>query len=93
MENHVTSPGTTSEEVDRWWHSIGLPNGRTAGHKTADLLADGLASLELPGLSGKSVLDIGALTHWTWLVFRDVGITNGLTVNSRVRLSPWLVTS
>ncbi len=60
MENDVTSPGTTPEEKGGWWHSIDLPSGRTAGHKTADHLAAELASLDLPSLSGKSVLDIGA---------------------------------
>ncbi len=43
-----------------WFHSIDLPSGRTNGWKTAEFLARELASLDLPDLSGKSVLDIGA---------------------------------
>jgi tRNA (mo5U34)-methyltransferase len=45
----------------RWWHSIDLGDGVvTPGHKSPELLASELASLELPPLSGRTVLDIGA---------------------------------
>lgn len=48
-------------EVDFWWHSIDLGAGvTTPGRKSAAWLAQELASLQLPDLRGKSVLDIGA---------------------------------
>jgi tRNA (mo5U34)-methyltransferase len=44
-----------------WFHSIDLGNGLvTPGSKTPEYLANELASLRLPDLRGKSVLDIGA---------------------------------
>lgn len=49
------------KNVPFWWHSIGLGDGiTTPGHKTPEHLQMELASLRLPALSGKSVLDIGA---------------------------------
>lgn len=47
--------------VPYWFHSIDLGNGCvTPGHKSLGLLNAELASLHLPDLKGKSVLDIGA---------------------------------
>src|SRR5262245_16932913 len=47
--------------VPFWWHSVDLGEGIvTPGHKTRDLLWQELASLRLPALTGKTVLDIGA---------------------------------
>jgi len=47
--------------VPYWWHSIDLGFGvSTPGAKTAEFLAGESASLDLPDLNGKSVLDIGA---------------------------------
>ena len=44
-----------------WWHSIDLGDGVvTPGGKSPESLAQELASLRLPPLAGKSVLDIGA---------------------------------
>lgn len=48
-------------ESEVWFHSIDLGHGVvTKGQKTAPTLARELAALRLPGLVGKSVLDIGA---------------------------------
>jgi tRNA (mo5U34)-methyltransferase len=47
--------------VPHWFHSIDLGQDVvTPGDKTADLLSKELASLRLPDLQGKTVLDIGA---------------------------------
>ena len=44
-----------------WWHSIDLGLGVvTSGAKSPEVLAAELASMQLPDLKGKSVLDIGA---------------------------------
>jgi tRNA (mo5U34)-methyltransferase len=49
------------QTVPIWWHSIELSDGIvTPGYKTPALLQNELASLRLPDLTGKSVLDIGA---------------------------------
>jgi tRNA (mo5U34)-methyltransferase len=45
--------------VDFWWHSIDVGGTVTPGHKGPELLAAELAAMELPDLSGKTVLDIG----------------------------------
>ncbi len=58
----------TNESVEQrvdshafWWHSIDLGDGVvTPGHKPLAVLQDELASVELPDVRGKSVLDIGA---------------------------------
>lgn len=47
-------------EVPFWWHSIDLGHGVvTPGHKPPDVLRSELAALELPDLTGRTVLDIG----------------------------------
>jgi tRNA (mo5U34)-methyltransferase len=47
--------------VPFWWHSIDLGNGVvTPGRKGAEQLAGELATMQLPDLHGKTVLDIGA---------------------------------
>lgn len=47
-------------DVPFWWHSIELGDGIvTPGAKTPALLRDELASLALPDLRGRTVLDIG----------------------------------
>jgi tRNA (mo5U34)-methyltransferase len=47
--------------VGSWWHSIDLGDGVvTPGAKTPAILADELAGLALPPLTGRTVLDIGA---------------------------------
>lgn len=45
-----------------WYHSIDLPGGTTKGvpSKSPEILARELRNLDLPDLTGKSVLDIGA---------------------------------
>ena len=56
LEQMVESAGT-------WWHSIDLGQGVvTPGKKSARFLAKELHSLQLPDLTGKSVLDIGAFS-------------------------------
>jgi tRNA (mo5U34)-methyltransferase len=48
------------DDVAFWWHSIDLGQGIvTPGMKTPELLERELASMALPDLTGKSVLDIG----------------------------------
>jgi tRNA (mo5U34)-methyltransferase len=50
-----------AESVGFWWHSIDLGQGViTKGFKTQEILAQELASLRLPDLKDKTVLDIGA---------------------------------
>ena len=47
--------------VPFWWHSIDLGDGIvTPGRKGAEQLAEELATMRLPDLRGKTVLDIGA---------------------------------
>lgn len=47
--------------VPFWWHSIPLPEGIvTPGHKTPSQLERELKSFQIPNLSDKTVLDIGA---------------------------------
>jgi tRNA (mo5U34)-methyltransferase len=49
------------DSVPVWFHSIDLGEGVVSpGVKTADLLRDELAALQLPDLTGRTVLDIGA---------------------------------
>ena len=51
----------SSDAIDYWWHSIDLGQGVvTPGKKTAELLRRELGALQLPELTGKTVLDIGA---------------------------------
>jgi hypothetical protein len=48
-------------EVPFWWHSIDLGDGViTPGHKDPSFIRRELASMRIPPLAGKSVLDIGA---------------------------------
>jgi tRNA (mo5U34)-methyltransferase len=48
------------DDVAFWWHSIDLGNGLvTPGHKSAQTLAGELEALNLPDVSGRTVLDIG----------------------------------
>jgi tRNA (mo5U34)-methyltransferase len=50
-----------ADSVDFWWHSIEFgPGVVTKGHKTPEILGRELASMRLPNLQGKTVLDIGA---------------------------------
>ncbi len=49
------------DAIDFWWHSIDLGQGVvTPGKKTAALLGRELDALQLPALTGETVLDIGA---------------------------------
>lgn len=46
--------------VGFWWHSIDLAGVVTPGGKSAARLAQEWAAMDVPDLTGKSVLDIGA---------------------------------
>jgi tRNA (mo5U34)-methyltransferase len=60
--------------VPFWWHSIDVGNGiTTPGQKSAAQLAGELASLRLPALQGKSVLDIGAWDGYFSLAAERLG--------------------
>ena len=49
------------DAVPFWWHSIDFGDGVVSpGHKTPEILADELATLDLGDLTGRSVLDVGA---------------------------------
>jgi tRNA (mo5U34)-methyltransferase len=49
-----------ADRVGFWWHSIDLGDGViTPGSKSAALLRDELAALDLPDLAGRTVLDVG----------------------------------
>jgi len=63
-----------SAAVGFWWHSIDLGHGvTTPGKKTAEFLAQESASLALPDLHGKSVLDIGAWDGFYSFLAEDRG--------------------
>jgi tRNA (mo5U34)-methyltransferase len=50
-----------AQNVSFWWHSIDLGDGVVSdGRRTAEDLAGEWATLELPDLRGKTVLDVGA---------------------------------
>jgi tRNA (mo5U34)-methyltransferase len=52
---------TAVAEIPFWWHSIDLGDGViTPGHKGWVLIQEEFASMGLPALDGKTVLDIGA---------------------------------
>jgi tRNA (mo5U34)-methyltransferase len=54
-------PESQVRAVPRWWHSIEVaPGVTTPGIKTPRILKQELARLQLPSLTGKTVLDIGA---------------------------------
>ncbi|EQD47546.1 Methyltransferase type 11, partial [mine drainage metagenome] len=47
-------------EIGFWWHSIDLHGFITPGGKSQQVLHNEWRAMEVPDLSGKSVLDIGA---------------------------------
>lgn len=49
-----------ASEVSFWWHSIDLNGFITPGGKSQQVLHNEWRSMEVPDLTGKSVLDIGA---------------------------------
>jgi tRNA (mo5U34)-methyltransferase len=54
-----------AESVPYWWHSIDLGDGVvTAGRKSAEQLEQEWAALQLPDLSARTVLDVGAWDGW-----------------------------
>jgi tRNA (mo5U34)-methyltransferase len=56
--NFIPNITTDSMEQITWWHQIELPEGRTTpGY---DRSAEKFATLHMPSLAGKTVLDVGA---------------------------------
>ncbi len=68
-------------QIPHWFHSIDFGNGiYTSGDKSLELLAQELVDLQLPDLTGKTVLDIGT---WEWKII-DINIRCALcTINNR----------
>ena len=60
------------DAIPHWFHSIELPYGIvTPGDKSVNLLNKELASLKLPNLDQKTVLDIGAWDgFYSWVAER-----------------------
>ena len=56
---------STDRDGVYWWHSIAMPDGTvTPGEKPPPIQEHQWASLSLPPLSGRTVLDIGAWDGW-----------------------------
>jgi tRNA (mo5U34)-methyltransferase len=63
-----------------WWHQIELPDGSvTPG---ADRSAEKLASLHLPDLTGKSVLDVGAFDGYFSFAAERLGASRVVAVDT-----------
>ena len=76
--------------VPFWWHSIQLtPEIVTPGHKTPDLLEKELASLKIPPLSGKAVLDIGAWDGFYSLMAERMGAEKIVALDHYVWSIDW----
>lgn len=80
----MADPDSSGGEQRDWFHSIDLPSGRTDGIKTAELLARELAALDLPDLSGKSVLDIGAWDGFYSFTAERLGATRVVSLDHHV---------
>lgn len=80
----MTDPDSSGGEQRSWFHSIDLPSGRTDGTKTAEFLARELAALDLPDLSGKSVLDIGAWDGFYSFTAERLGATRVVSLDHHV---------
>jgi hypothetical protein len=64
-ERRIPPCGAIDDPGLYWWHSIRLPDGTlTPGEKSAELLEQEWASLRLPALASKTVLDVGAWDGW-----------------------------
>jgi tRNA (mo5U34)-methyltransferase len=65
-----------------WWHQIELPGGSvTPG---PDLSADKLASLHLPDLTGKTVLDVGAFDGYFSFAAERLGASRVVALDTYV---------
>jgi len=73
-----------------WWHSIDLGFGVvTPGRKTPAFLAKELASLRLPDLRGRSVLDIGAWDGFYSFTAEQRGAARVVALDSFVWALDW----
>jgi tRNA (mo5U34)-methyltransferase len=71
--------------VPFWWHSIDLGHGVvTKGEKSPALLTRELASLRLPPLSGRTVLDIGAYDGFYSFAAERLGASRVVAVDHYV---------
>src|SRR5689334_21439934 len=72
-------------DVGFWWHSIDVGDGTTTpGAKGADLLAAELAAMELPDLTGKTVLDVGGWDGYFAFAAEDRGASRVTVVDHYV---------
>jgi tRNA (mo5U34)-methyltransferase len=70
----------------RWWHQIDLPDGSVTPGR--DRSAEKLASLHLPDLSGKTVLDVGAYDGYFSFAAERLGASRVLAVDTHVWRRP-----
>jgi tRNA (mo5U34)-methyltransferase len=81
------------EDVTFWFHSIDVGEGVvTPGQKSAEGLREELASLDLPPLAGKSVLDIGAWDGYFSFAAEERGAARVVALDHYVwqfDLYPW----
>ena len=65
-----------------WWHSIDCGDGVvTSGVKTAKVLAQEVANMQLPPLTGKTVLDIGAWDGFFSFLAEDLGASKVMALD------------
>lgn len=73
------------EAVPFWWHSIDVGDGLvTPGWKKPEHLAAEWASLDLPDLSGRTVLDIGAWDGWFSFQAEEAGASRVVALDHYV---------
>jgi tRNA (mo5U34)-methyltransferase len=78
-------PASHPEHID-WWHQIELPDGYvTPGH---DRSASKLASLRLPSLKGKTVLDVGAYDGYFSFAAERLGASRVVALDTYVWQQP-----
>lgn len=76
--------------VESWWHSIDLGDGVvTPGHKDPALIAQEWRDLDLPVLSGRSVLDIGAWDGYFSFTAEQMGAERVVAVDDWVWAIRW----
>lgn len=83
-----TAPATDTSSAGRidWWHQIELPGGYvTPG---PDRSAEKLATLQLPDLTGKTVLDVGAFDGYFSFAAERLGAARVLAADSFVWRRP-----
>jgi tRNA (mo5U34)-methyltransferase len=76
----VSGVGQQDPDQIDWWHQIELPGGYvTPG---PDHSADKLASLRLPDLRGKTVLDVGAFDGYFSFAAERLGATRVVALDT-----------